>query len=503
MSLEISSHIAHELRAPLAAVIGTIDAITDPAAGLSDDERTELLAAARHEAHHLLGLVERARGRPEPHGAVVLAELARRVLQRFPDVEARTYLRMDRSVTAWTDPDQVDQILTNLFQNTRRYAPDGSVEVEVASRSDRAELLCRDSGPGVDLAQADTIFVAGAEPSELGLHIGLALSRSMARGLGGDLELVADEHPGATFRLTLPASATVAKEAGEHRVRGSRMKLLVDVARSLSGGATAQPESGLSRLGSDLFGASSVLLLVRHGEEFRVSSPQAELPVVPVDDMPMERLGHSRWAPVSGVDAPWWEPLMGNLHGALVRLESSVVDGVLALGWDTAEHRAEDDDAYAALGVVAGLAVERAALSTELANERLLRSTVMESLPIAVSIFVGDPPVLVDQNRAELEMLGLLSPDARPSDLETSQRTFDVRFADGTPLTVENAPVIEAIKRGKRTGPFFLRVRRSDGSEVVTRTYCAPFTAIDDTIVGAIVTSEPISRPGIDRSRSA
>jgi hypothetical protein len=502
MTLEISSHIAHELRAPLAAVIGTIDAIADPAAALSDDERSELLAAARHEAHHLLGVVERARGRPEPYGAVVLAELARRVLQRFPEVEARTYLRMDRSVTAWTDPDQVDQILTNLFQNVQRYAPDGSVEVEVVSRSDRAELVCRDSGPGIHPTEVEGIFVAGGGRSEQGLHVGLGLSRSMALGLGGDLELVVDERPGATFRLTLPASATVAHQVGEHRVRGSRMKLLVDLARSLSGGATTHLESSLSRLGSDLFGASSVLLLVRNGDEFRVSSEEVQASVS-IGDMPMERLDRAPWAPISGADTPWWEPMMRNPHGALVRLESGVVDGVLALGWDTAEHRAGDDDAYAALGVVAGLAVERAALSTELANERLLRSTVMESLPIAVSIFVGDPPQVIDQNRAELQMLGLLSADVRPSDLGISQQTFDVRFADGTPLTIENSPVTEAIRHGKRTGPFFLRVRRADGSEVVTRTYCAPFSAIDDTIVGAIVTSEPISRPGIDRSRSA
>ena len=63
-----------------------------------------------------------------------------------------------------------------------------------------------------------------------------------------------------------------------------------------------------------------------------------------------------------------------------------------------------------------------------------------------------------------------------------------MRFADGTPLSIDNAPVTTAIRPGKATGPFIMIVRRSDGSQIHTRTYCAPFSDGD----GAVVTSEPL-----------
>ncbi|MDX1449170.1 MAG: hypothetical protein R3246_08925, partial [Acidimicrobiia bacterium] len=117
---------------------------------------------------------------------------------------------------------------------------------------------------------------------------------------------------------------------------------------------------------------------------------------------------------------------------------------------------------------------------------------VMDSLPIAISIFAGDPPRLIGQNRAEREMLRLGRPEDRPDRLIESQSRFQVRFEDGTPLTEENSPVLETIRTGDSAGPFQLRVTRTDGSEVRTRTYCAPVLDATGTVIGAVVTSEPI-----------
>ena len=80
----------------------------------------------------------------------------------------------------------------------------------------------------------------------------------------------------------------------------------------------------------------------------------------------------------------------------------------------------------------------------------------------------------------------------RPHDLAASQSVFDVRFADGTPLTVDNAPVTSAVRTGEAAGPFILLIRRLDGSQIHTRSYCAPFKDDDGKVVGAVVTSEPM-----------
>ena len=52
-----------------------------------------------------------------------------------------------------------------------------------------------------------------------------------------------------------------------------------------------------------------------------------------------------------------------------------------------------------------------------------------------------------------------------------------------------------AIKTGKATGPFILLVKRVDGTQVHTRTYCAPFFDEEGGVSGAVVTSEPLDIP--------
>ena len=116
----------------------------------------------------------------------------------------------------------------------------------------------------------------------------------------------------------------------------------------------------------------------------------------------------------------------------------------------------------------------------------------MESLPIAISVFAGDPPRVVDWNRRERRMLGIHEDGERPGDLGASQHKYEVRFADGTPLTVDNAPVTAAIRTGRSMGPFLLVLRRADGTEITTRTYCAPFFDENGDVAGAVVTSEEL-----------
>jgi hypothetical protein len=89
-------------------------------------------------------------------------------------------------------------------------------------------------------------------------------------------------------------------------------------------------------------------------------------------------------------------------------------------------------------------------------------------------------------------MLGINEDRERPNELGASQHKYEVRFADGTPLTVENAPVTEAIRTGRSMGPFLLVLRRADGTEVTTRTYCAPFFDENGEVAGAVVTSEEL-----------
>ncbi len=113
----------------------------------------------------------------------------------------------------YTDPDRVRQILQNLISNAIKYTPPpGRVDVRVdisgdGAAGDRARVVVTDTGVGIPAGEQDRVFdefhrVPGAGAAGHGL--GLAISRRIARLLGGDVTLRSDPGAGSTFELVLP-----------------------------------------------------------------------------------------------------------------------------------------------------------------------------------------------------------------------------------------------------------------------------------------------------------
>ncbi len=108
-----------------------------------------------------------------------------------------------------TDSHRIEQIFVNLFTNAIRHTPPGStVRVQVAPKPPFVEFRVTDEGPGVTADMVDRIFdiyyTTASFESGTGHGVGLALSRRLARLLGGDLTAV--PQPGGLFILTVPAS---------------------------------------------------------------------------------------------------------------------------------------------------------------------------------------------------------------------------------------------------------------------------------------------------------
>jgi signal transduction histidine kinase len=99
----------------------------------------------------------------------------------------------------------VTQILVNLIGNAVRFSPPGADVSIVLEGGAEAKVTVSDRGPGVAPTDRVRIFErfeqAGTKPGGAGL--GLAISRRLAREMGGDVELLEGEG-GATFRLRLP-----------------------------------------------------------------------------------------------------------------------------------------------------------------------------------------------------------------------------------------------------------------------------------------------------------
>ncbi len=108
-----------------------------------------------------------------------------------------------------TDPTRVRQILLNLLSNAIKFtSAGGQVSLELAPCDVGWAISVRDSGPGIDPDRRDRVFEAyrfgGQKPPQSGAGLGLAISRELARLLGGELTLEPADGPGACFRLCLP-----------------------------------------------------------------------------------------------------------------------------------------------------------------------------------------------------------------------------------------------------------------------------------------------------------
>src|SRR5690606_23564265 len=97
----------------------------------------------------------------------------------------------------------VRQVLLNLVENARRYQREGHpVRVRLTGNPEEAILSVEDDGPGVPEALRERLFVPFQTASAGGSGLGLALSRKIAREIGGELSYH-PLHPGARFALLL------------------------------------------------------------------------------------------------------------------------------------------------------------------------------------------------------------------------------------------------------------------------------------------------------------
>lgn len=222
------SAVTHELRTPLTtfrmyAELLWREMVPDPA------ERHSLLGTLVTEADRLDHLVknvlsyarlESGRARADME-ALSLGQLLdrchERLAQRTEQADLTLVVELTGELSALevrTDPSLVEQILFNLVDNACKYAAAGPLKVlrlQVSNGPGVLRLALRDHGPGMTQKEARQLFrpfsksAHQAARTAPGVGLGLALSRRLARGLGGSLRLDPDIHDGARFVLSLPA----------------------------------------------------------------------------------------------------------------------------------------------------------------------------------------------------------------------------------------------------------------------------------------------------------
>ena len=209
--------VSHDLRTPLAAIRAVASDLREGVA-FDDATRTELLDVVCDEADrldrlvaNLLSLSRIEAGALAPsRQAVDVAELIQTVVRRLQPLFQQVRVELHVAPTlplADGDYTQLDQVVTNLFENAARHAPPRSmVRVEARGKGNVVEVRVADEGPGVAEFERERIF----EPFRRGegsgsSGIGLAICKAIVDAHGGDINLEATPGGGgATFVFTIP-----------------------------------------------------------------------------------------------------------------------------------------------------------------------------------------------------------------------------------------------------------------------------------------------------------
>ncbi|GAC1516485.1 MAG: hypothetical protein NVS1B4_11690 [Gemmatimonadaceae bacterium] len=226
--------VTHDLKNPLGAAQGFTELLCAGILG----ELTDRSRGAVERIHRLLGdainilkdLTELARA--ESGGLSLTSErtlLEQLVTDCVNDHEALAQSRGQRLLTrphdsagaepvaVQSDPRRIRQILDNLLTNAIKYTPEkGCVTVSLATdpSTSHAHITVSDTGPGIPVDMRARIFdeffrlgghvVDGRATAPSGTGVGLAISRRLARLLGGDIIVTAAPEGGAAFTLVLP-----------------------------------------------------------------------------------------------------------------------------------------------------------------------------------------------------------------------------------------------------------------------------------------------------------
>ena len=236
---EFLTTMSHELRTPLNAIGGYVDLLDLGVRGpISDAQRRDLLRIKASQ-EHLLGLISSVLDLSRIESGQIAYERVGVPVDLFlatiedlvgPQVAAKS-ITLQREVrvpdlTALADREKLRQVMINLLSNAIRHTPEGGrIRIVATPRGGWIAIEVEDTGPGIPADKRESVFEPFVQldrslsQTREGLGLGLAISRDLARGMGGDL--VVEEAPGggARFVVTLPiadyASAAPVSRTGE------------------------------------------------------------------------------------------------------------------------------------------------------------------------------------------------------------------------------------------------------------------------------------------------
>ncbi|MHC1711610.1 MAG: response regulator [Solidesulfovibrio sp.] len=217
------ANTTHELKTPLAGMVGIAEALLAGAGGKLESAAKEHLRVLAHSGKRLSNLVNDVLSLSRlkhqdvtlRKGMVSLQATAKRVLAASGPLAAVRNLGLQCEIapdfpTVWADQDRLEQILFNLVGNSLKFTENGGIVISAAMRGALAEIAVTDTGIGISQEDQERIFKAHEQLEAAqtlapgGAGLGLAITRQLVELHGGTITVRSQPGHGSTFAFTLP-----------------------------------------------------------------------------------------------------------------------------------------------------------------------------------------------------------------------------------------------------------------------------------------------------------
>lgn len=212
------SSISHDLRTPLAAIMGSVTSLQDKEAQLSPTARSDLLATIEEEAARLNRLVGNMLNMTRLEAGALKPERDWHSIEEVIGAALERLHTNDRQVSVDIEPDLplvpldfvlIEQVMLNLLDNAIKFSPPGSpIEICARREGDLMRVSVSDHGVGIPASELENIFEkfhrvkASGAP---GTGLGLSICKGIVEAHQGRIWAEQRREGGARFIFTLPA----------------------------------------------------------------------------------------------------------------------------------------------------------------------------------------------------------------------------------------------------------------------------------------------------------
>jgi two-component system sensor histidine kinase KdpD len=227
--------ISHDLRTPLASIVGASSSLLERGERMEAPARAELARAIQEEAARMSGLIDNVldMARLESGAASLnrqwhpLEEIVGATLKRLERVLAGhrivTHIAEELPLVN-VDGVLIGQLLANLLENAAKYTPAGTtVSISAEAGQDEIVASVADEGPGLPPGEEERVFEkfhrAAPEGAQSGVGLGLSICKAIVLAHGGTIGAENLPAGGAVFRFTLPVTGSPPEIAGEPQLR--------------------------------------------------------------------------------------------------------------------------------------------------------------------------------------------------------------------------------------------------------------------------------------------